>query len=35
MKPSDWCQMMIDNAEDGETAYDYFVLKDMWEKRGL
>lgn len=35
MKPSDWCQMMIDNAKGGETAYDYFMLKELWLRRGL
>lgn len=35
MKPSDWCQRMIDNAKNGDEAYDYFQLKEIWLKRGM
>lgn len=29
-KPSDWCQRMMDNAKDGNEAYNYYELKQMW-----
>lgn len=35
MKPSEWCQMMIDKALNGEDSYSYFQLKQMWLERGL
>lgn len=33
VKPSDWCQKQIDEAADGDAAYDYYQLKELWEKR--
>lgn len=35
MKPSDWCKQKMQNAVDGEVAYDYFLLMELWLRRGL
>lgn len=32
-KPSAWCEQMERNAKDGDEAYAYFQLKQMWKKR--
>lgn len=32
-KPSTWCEQMERNAKDGDDAYAYFQLKQMWQKR--
>lgn len=32
-KPSAWCEQMERNAKDGDDAYAYFQLKQMWKKR--
>lgn len=32
-KPSAWCERMERNAKDGDEAYAYFQLKQMWQKR--
>ena len=33
MKNSEWCEKMKDNARDGEEAYHYYQLAEMWKKR--
>lgn len=33
-KPSAWCEKMERNAKDGDEAYAYFQLKQMWKQRG-
>ncbi|XBA08957.1 hypothetical protein UVIVOLLU_CDS0001 [Salmonella phage PHA46_2] len=32
-KPSAWCEQMERNAKDGDEAYTYFQLKQMWRRR--
>ena len=32
-KPSAWCEKMEHNAKDGDEAYAYFQLKQMWKQR--
>lgn len=32
-KPSAWCEKMDRNAKDGDEAYAYFQLKQMWKQR--
>ena len=32
-KPSAWCEEMERNAKDGDEAYVYFQLKQMWKQR--
>lgn len=32
-KPSVWCEEMERNAKDGDEAYVYFQLKQMWKRR--
>lgn len=32
-KPSAWRERMERNAKDGDEAYAYFQLKQMWKKR--
>lgn len=32
-KPSAWCEEMECNAKDGDEAYIYFQLKQMWKRR--
>lgn len=32
-KPSAWCEQMERNAKDGDEAYAYFQLKQMWKRR--
>lgn len=32
-KPSAWCEQMERNAKDGDEAYAYFQLKQMWKQR--
>nr|DAU67839.1 MAG TPA: hypothetical protein [Caudoviricetes sp.] len=32
-KPSAWCEKMERNAKDGDEAYIYFQLKQMWKQR--
>lgn len=32
-KPSAWCEQMERNAKDGDEAYIYFQLKQMWKRR--
>lgn len=32
-KPSAWCEEMERNAKDGDEAYAYFQLKQMWKQR--
>ncbi len=32
-KPSAWCERMERNAKDGDEAYAYFQLKQMWKQR--
>ena len=32
-KPSTWCEQMERNAKDGDEAYAYFQLKQMWKQR--
>lgn len=31
--PSAWCEEMERNAKDGDEAYAYFQLKQMWKQR--
>lgn len=31
--PSAWCEQMERNAKDGDEAYVYFQLKQMWKQR--
>lgn len=31
--PSAWCEEMERNAKDGDEAYVYFQLKQMWKQR--
>lgn len=31
--PVEWCEKMRDNAPDGEDAYAYHQLAELWEKR--
>ena len=31
-KPSAWCEQVERNAKDGDEAYAYFQLKQMWQK---
>lgn len=33
LKPSEWCEKKSDEATDGESAYNYFQLAEMWKKR--
>lgn len=33
MSPVEWCEQMERSAKDGEEAYVYFQLKQLWEKR--
>lgn len=33
MSNSEWCEYMKDNAPDGETAYHYHQLAELWRKR--
>ncbi|CAM33116.1 hypothetical protein VIP0011 [Salmonella phage Vi II-E1] len=32
-KPSAWCEQMERNAKDGDEAYAYFQLKQMWKQQ--
>lgn len=32
-KPHEWCARMRDTAADGETAYHYHQLYEMWKER--
>lgn len=32
-KPSAWCEQMERNAKDGDEAYAYFQLKQIWKQR--
>lgn len=32
-KPSAWREQMERNAKDGDEAYAYFQLKQMWKQR--
>lgn len=31
--PVQWCERMIHDAKDGETAYHYHQLKEQWESK--
>ncbi|MGL5564165.1 MAG: hypothetical protein ACRDC4_00345 [Plesiomonas sp.] len=31
--PIEWCQRMMDNAQDGDEAYTYYQLLEMWKQR--
>lgn len=31
--PSQWCERMRDNAKDGEEAYHYHQLAELYKKR--
>ena len=35
MKPSEWAQHKKDEAKDGETAYRYHQMAELWRERGL
>lgn len=35
IKPSEWCRKMSEKAKDGNAAYDYYQMMQMWESRGL
>lgn len=35
MKPSDWAKNKMENAKDGDEAYVYFQIMEMWLGRGL
>lgn len=35
MKPSDWCRQKMEEATDGDEAYVYFQLMEMWLGRNL
>ena len=32
--PGDWCREMQDKAKDGEAAYNYHRMAELWDKRG-
>lgn len=31
--PSEWCERMEHEAKDGDDAYRYFQMKELWRKR--
>lgn len=33
MHPAQWCKKMMDEADDGEVAYAYHKLWEMWKER--
>lgn len=35
MSPSAWCKKMMDEATNGEDAYNYHQMMEMWQSRGL
>lgn len=33
MKLSEWCKQKMESAKDGEEAYAYHQLMEMWQRR--
>lgn len=33
MKLSEWCKQKMEDAKDGEEAYAYHQLMEMWQRR--
>lgn len=33
MKLSEWCKQKMEEAKDGEEAYAYHQLMEMWQRR--
>lgn len=31
--PLEWCERMERSAKDGDAAYDYYQMKELWKKR--